>query len=183
MFSRLKLVQIIVLGLSSIVLTIVDATGNDGCGVDGDCLSTPIDCGEKCGCDRAYYYNSTSKQCVLDVKYLMQTIITKYDSKEQDSTIDNGMTRNIKVEAERVFKGIIVSALIFISCASVCVVTACFYCVRINYTDRKLKSDVKALAKKLNRNKKSKKSIVKPPQSPESQSCNVIVESAGVYVV
>ncbi|XP_052749654.1 uncharacterized protein LOC113515856 isoform X3 [Galleria mellonella] len=175
MLLQIQFVQLcIILGLSSIIFTLVDATGDNqkSCGVDGDCLSSPVDCNEKCGCDRAYYYNKTSEECVLDVKYLMRTIMTTYDS-----------TENIQIEAEKVFKGIIVSAIIFISFASICVLTACLYCIRISYTDRKLKNDVKALAKKLHRDKKTKKSIMKTPQTPESQSCNVIVESAGVFVV
>ncbi|XP_052749653.1 uncharacterized protein LOC113515856 isoform X2 [Galleria mellonella] len=185
MLLQIQFVQLcIILGLSSIIFTLVDATGdNKSCGVDGDCLSSPVDCNEKCGCDRAYYYNKTSEECVLDVKYLMRTIMTTYDSTDHDSATENGMTKNIQIEAEKVFKGIIVSAIIFISFASICVLTACLYCIRISYTDRKLKNDVKALAKKLHRDKKTKKSIMKTPQTPESQSCNVIVESAGVFVV
>ncbi|KAM3966102.1 uncharacterized protein ACR2FA_012975 isoform 2-T2 [Aphomia sociella] len=175
MCSKLYLMQraFVVLGLCSFVLTL-DTTDKNvkGCGVDGDCLSGPIDCNDKCGCDKAYYYNETTKECVLDVKFLMRTVITKYNPEEI-----------IKVEAEKVFKGIMVSAIIVISCASLCIFTSCFYCVRINYKDRVLKGDVKALAKKLNRTQKSKKSVVKPPEKPESQSCNIIVGSAGLYVV
>ncbi|XP_060806208.1 uncharacterized protein LOC106138742 isoform X1 [Amyelois transitella] len=49
------------------------------CGLDGDCLSTSVNCSSKCGCDEAYYYNETIKQCVLNVKHLMKAEITIYD--------------------------------------------------------------------------------------------------------
>lgn len=46
-----------------------------------------------------------------------------------------------------------------------------------------MKSNVKKLAKKLNTDYKTKKPLVKPPLAPASQTCNVIVEDAGVFVV
>lgn len=33
-----------------------DEALNIGCGSDGDCLSTPVDCDSKCGCDEYVIY-------------------------------------------------------------------------------------------------------------------------------
>lgn len=47
-----------------------------------------------------------------------------------------------------------------------------------------MKSDVKALANKLKKNYNSKKIPKKRmPTPPEAESCNVVVEPAGLYVV
>lgn len=50
-------------------------------------------------------------------------------------------------------------------------------------SDNLLKKDVEGLAAKLKTGCKVKKPRMKTPPSPVSESCNIVVESAGVYVV
>ncbi|KAL0879420.1 hypothetical protein ABMA27_003172 [Loxostege sticticalis] len=164
-----------------------------GCEENGDCLSTPQDCHEICGCDRsglmAIYYNETTKSCVVSFKHLMIAEIKIYgaDDEEDDegSTITGGtMSNKIRIEAEKIFNTILISAVFFISCCAVCVISACCYCCRMTYTDYRLKSDVKALAKKLNRDGKLKRLCSrKQPQTQANQSCNIMCEEAGIFVV
>ncbi|XP_013195465.1 uncharacterized protein LOC106138742 isoform X2 [Amyelois transitella] len=151
------------------------------CGLDGDCLSTSVNCSSKCGCDEAYYYNETIKQCVLNVKHLMKAEITIYDPVDPSAANDNSMAAHIRRYADKVFRGISVAVALFGACALVCVISACTYCCRINYTDRSLKGDVKALSKKLQRDHKIQKPA-KVPRKAEAESCNVVVEDAGVFV-
>ncbi|XP_049878785.1 uncharacterized protein LOC126375729 [Pectinophora gossypiella] len=141
------------------------------CGELGDCITRrTVDCKEKCGCDRLYYYNDTTNECELNYDYLRQLVLEKFDTQEK-----------IRSSAEKVFGGIIISVILFVTCASLCVLSACIYCFRVNYTDRRLRGDVKALANKLNRDGKLQKPK-KTPTAPVAESCNVVVEDAGVFV-
>ncbi|XP_026330816.1 uncharacterized protein LOC113238233 [Hyposmocoma kahamanoa] len=154
---------------SSVLGVITEARPKLGCDEQGDCLSTPADCKEICGCDKIYIYNKTTDECVLNVQYFT-SVTEKYHTEEK-----------IRKESEKVFGGILMSAILFVSCASLCAVTACIYCCRIHYMDVRLHNDVKALARKLDRDGKLKKSQ-KKPLPPVAESCNVIVEDAGVFV-
>lgn len=51
------------------------------------------------------------------------------------------------------------------------------------FSDYRLKKDVEALAAKLKRDCNLKRKTIKKPTQPVSESCNIVVESAGVYVV
>ncbi|XP_026724815.1 uncharacterized protein LOC113491840 isoform X2 [Trichoplusia ni] len=132
-----------------------------------------LECGSKCGCNQMYVYDPVGDRCLINFDKVMRKIEIPYPKPQQ-----------IFIEGEEIFKGIMVSVLLFMVCAGVCIVTACVYCCRINYTDRRLKSDVKALANKLKKNYNSKKIPKKRmPTPPEAESCNVVVEPAGLYVV
>ncbi|KPJ12741.1 hypothetical protein RR48_00567 [Papilio machaon] len=52
-----------------------------------------------------------------------------------------------------------------------------------NTIDYRLKKDVEALAAKLKRDCNLKRKTIKRPIQPVSESCNIVVEGAGVYVV
>lgn len=161
--------------------SIVNNQGDDG----------TLECHKICGCDRAYIYDETKKECVLDNSYILQTTlarssedrsVTNYNQ-DHDMANDEGMAKQIFIEAEKFFRSIIISALLFAGCASICVLSASFYCCHINYSDRKMERELKALAKKLNTKYHSKKSIRRSPLEPIEESCNVVVEDAGVFVV
>ncbi|XP_050355736.1 uncharacterized protein LOC126776915 [Nymphalis io] len=143
------------------------------CGELGDCIT--INCNNKCGCDSSsavLFYNETLNECVVNVKKLLQTLTEKYNNQDR-----------IRLSVENVFQGIMFSAILFGSCASICAITACIYCFRINYMDTRLKNDVEALAVKLKRECRFKNMSSKQPTQPASESCNIIVEEAGVFVV
>ncbi|XP_038218996.1 uncharacterized protein LOC119837475 [Zerene cesonia] len=160
--------------LSSVSSSDSKLVHNSDCGEHGDCISSPDECNKKCGCDiysAVLYYNETTKECDINVKLLLETLTEKYNT--QESVIS---------EANRVFNHVILSVIIFAACAGICVCSACFYCCHINYMDNRLKKDVDALAAKLKRENRYKKLPRKsPPQSGES--CNIIVDNAGVYCV
>ncbi|XP_047538687.1 uncharacterized protein LOC125072206 [Vanessa atalanta] len=148
-----------------------------GCGEIGDCIT--INCDNKCGCDSSsavLFYNETLDECVVNVKKLLQTLTEKYNNQA-------AISDKIRLNVERVFQGVIFSGILFGSCASLCVITACIYCIRINYEDTRLKNDVEALAVKLKRECRFKNMSTKQPTQPASESCNIIVEEAGVFVV
>ncbi|XP_028161929.1 uncharacterized protein LOC135081196 isoform X2 [Ostrinia nubilalis] len=159
------------------------------CDENGDCPSSSTDCHEICGCDRAIQYNETTKTCVVSFRHLMIAEIKIYDSQDKDSedggTIAGGgtMSNKIRLESEKIFNSIMISVILFITCCAVCVVAACCYCCRISYSDYALKKDVKALANKLNRDGKLRKISRKQPQTQANQSCNIVCEDAGVFVV
>ncbi|CAG9571803.1 unnamed protein product [Danaus chrysippus] len=90
--------------------------------------------------------------------------------------------QKILTEVNKVFQGVMVSVILFVLCASVCAFTACVYCCRINYTDRRLQSDVEALASKLKRECRLR-TIKKTPTKPAEESCNIVVADADIYVV
>ncbi|XP_045504681.1 uncharacterized protein LOC123701303 isoform X1 [Colias croceus] len=145
------------------------------CGEHGDCISSPDECNKKCGCDvysAVLYYNETTKECDINVKLLLETLTEKYNT--QESVIS---------EANRVFNHIILSVIIFAACAGICVCSACFYCCHINYMDNRLKKDVDALAAKLKRENRYKKMPHRPAPPQSGESCNIIVDNAGVYCV
>ncbi|XP_011565596.2 uncharacterized protein LOC105395340 isoform X1 [Plutella xylostella] len=164
---RLFVLVLVVTIVNVINAKVTDENSTKKCDAMGDCIS---DCTEKCGCDRAYIYNETTNECKVNFKYIMSITIEKYNNQEK-----------IRQEAERIFKGITISAIFIICCAATCALTACTYCCRINYADYKLKSDVDALTKKIGRDKQRKPDKTKI--KPEAESCNVIVEDAGVFVV
>ncbi|VVC99691.1 unnamed protein product [Leptidea sinapis] len=121
------------------------------------------------------YYNETIDECVLNVKKLLESLSEKHNTQDK-----------IFAEVERVFQGVIFSAILFAACAAMCVVLSCFYCCRINFMDNSLKNDVDALTAKLKREKRYKKVPVTTPPLPNTEpaeSCNIIVSNAGVYCV
>ncbi|KAL4717008.1 hypothetical protein ACJJTC_001869 [Scirpophaga incertulas] len=145
--------------------------------------SNIMNCHKICGCDRfaAYYYNETSGECLVSFRHLMIAVITKYEM--EGYKYAQGMAKKIEMEADRTFNAMLISVLIFITCCAICVVSACFYCCRINYSDYILKRDIKALAKKVDRTHTLKKPIKKKHHEPFAQSCNIVCEDAGVFVV
>ncbi|CAK1554511.1 unnamed protein product [Leptosia nina] len=119
------------------------------CGELGDCITNLDECDEKCGCDTfsmVYFYNETTQECEMNIKRFLQTL------QERDDT-----QAKIIYEAEHVFQRIILSVIIVAACSVLCVLSACFYCCRINYTDNRLKNEVDALAAKLKRETRYKK--------------------------
>ncbi|CAK1589122.1 unnamed protein product [Parnassius mnemosyne] len=144
------------------------SAGVSDCGELGDCIAENIGCNNTVGS----FYNDTIHDCVINIKLLLQTLTAKYDTQDK-----------IRLEIDSVFQGVIISVILFISSASVCFLGACIYCCRINYVDYRLKKDVEALALKLKRDCNFKKPRVNAPTKPLSESCNVIVEGAGIYVV
>ncbi|XP_045539396.1 uncharacterized protein LOC106720842 [Papilio machaon] len=134
----------------------------------GDCVAQSDNCNNTIG----FFYNDTTQECVVNIKLLLQTLTTKYDTQDK-----------IRLEVLKVFQGVIVSVILFVTCSSICVLGACIYCCRINYTDYRLKKDVEALAAKLKRDCNLKRKTIKRPIQPVSESCNIVVEGAGVYVV
>ncbi|XP_045453394.1 uncharacterized protein LOC123662623 [Melitaea cinxia] len=152
----------------------VESTTTSGCGDVGDCIDTQK-CEDKCGCDSSaavLFYNETLGECVVNVKELLRSLTKKYNNEEK-----------IEKEVHKVFQGILFAAILFASCAALCVFSACIYCCRINYMDTRLKNDVDALALKMKRDFRLKRCSTKKPRDPASESCNIIVEGAGVYVV
>ncbi|CAH2087985.1 unnamed protein product [Euphydryas editha] len=148
-------------------------TTTSGCGEVGDCIVTQK-CENKCGCDSSaavLFYNETLGECIVNVKELLRTLTKKYNNEEK-----------IQLEVQKTFRGILFSAILFSSCAALCVFTACIYCCRINYMDTRLKNDVEALAHKLKRDGRLQRSTRKP-RDPASESCNIMVAGAGVYVM
>ncbi|XP_041969885.1 uncharacterized protein LOC121726547 [Aricia agestis] len=144
-----------------------------------DCGVENRNCANECGCDSAVAlvmtYNETLGHCVVNYKQLLQSLGQKYNTQEK-----------IREEVEKVFEGIMISVILFITCAGVGFVAACVYCCKICYMDNKLKQDVDALQKKLKRDgilRKTIKPKSKTGSGPESESCNIIVEDAGVFVV
>ncbi|CAG5040933.1 unnamed protein product [Parnassius apollo] len=144
------------------------SAGTSDCGELGDCISENIGCNNTVGS----FYNETTHDCVINIKMLLKTLTAKYDTQEK-----------IHSEVQRVFQGVIISVILFVSCVSVCFIGVCIFCCRIHYVDNRLKKDVNALAVKLNRDCNSKRPRVKTPLNPLSESCNVVVQDAGVYVV
>ncbi|CAH2055815.1 unnamed protein product, partial [Iphiclides podalirius] len=138
------------------------------CGEMGDCVAENIECNNIVGS----FYNDTMHECVINMKLLLKNLTSKYDVQDK-----------VRLEVQKVFQGVIISVILFVSCASVCVFAACIYCCRINYEDYRLKNDVEALAAKLKRDCNLKKPRMKTPKEPASESCNIVVEGAGVYVV
>ncbi|XP_063538092.1 uncharacterized protein LOC134747398, partial [Cydia strobilella] len=143
------------------------------CNDVGDCLSIGTDCKEKCGCDKDIptSFNKTTQECTVNVQLLILSLKEKYNTEAK-----------IRAEADRIFNGIIVAVFLFIACASVCTLTACIYCCRINYTDYQLKKSIKVLAKKMGKKSQMKKPA-KVPTEQVAESCNVIVEDAGIFCV
>ncbi|XP_035442992.2 uncharacterized protein LOC118271155 isoform X1 [Spodoptera frugiperda] len=144
---------------------------------------SPKTCHEKCGCEEMYFYDAATDRCLINFTRVFKKVVTNYENLDSNNLPDDEMAKQLYIESQKIFQGIMVSVFLFIVCAAVCVISACIYCCRINYTDRSLKSNVKKLAKKLNTDYKTKKPLVKPPLAPASQTCNVIVEDAGVFVV
>ncbi|XP_072945426.1 uncharacterized protein [Epargyreus clarus] len=158
------------------------------CTENGDCLEIKAeiihedkrDCHNDTTKEPLMYYsqnidefgNIIGNASVVDIKNLLKTLTEKHNSQDK-----------IEKEVATVFRGVIVAVILFGVCACLCVVTACIYCCRINITDNRLKNDVEALAEKLKRDCKFKKSMKKSPREPVSESCNIIVEDAGVFVV
>ncbi|KAJ8705966.1 hypothetical protein PYW07_010743 [Mythimna separata] len=116
---------------------------------------------EICGCEGMYVYDTVENRCVISYMKVMRGITVVY--------VNNKYTYN---EDDELFKGILISAILFMACASICVISACVYCCRINYTDRIMENQIKDLAKKLKRDSKS----------AMSESCSVYVDPAGVFV-
>ncbi|XP_063622680.1 uncharacterized protein LOC134794812 [Cydia splendana] len=148
-------------------------SNNTNCNDVGDCPSIGTDCKEKCGCDQNIptTFNKTTQECTINVQLLILSLKEKYNTEAK-----------IRAEADRLFKGVVVAAFLFIACASVCTLIACIYCCRINYTDYQLKKSIKVLAKKTGK----KSQIIKPAKVPTeqvAQSCNVVVEDAGIFCV
>ncbi|CAH2240053.1 uncharacterized protein LOC120625210 [Pararge aegeria] len=147
---------------------------SSGCGEVGDCIAGQ-DCDNKCGCDSSaavLFYNETLDACVVDVKKLLQSLQERYNIQEK-----------LRMEVVRVFQGVTVSVILFMTCVGVCVCTSCIYCIRINYIDNRMKNDIEALAAKLKRECRLKKSLKSPSSDQKAESCNIIVEEAGVFVV
>ncbi|KAG6446903.1 hypothetical protein O3G_MSEX004652 [Manduca sexta] len=146
----------------------------------------PLECYEICGCDPAYIYNETLKECVLNMEYMIKALAQtsveksghKYEAADHDIANDDGMAKNIRIEAEKIFQGIIISVIIFMVCASICIVTACVYCCHINYSDRQLKNNVKGVAKKLKKNYNPTRTVPRSKSLPKEESCNVLVGEA-----
>ncbi|XP_013148726.1 PREDICTED: uncharacterized protein LOC106111244 [Papilio polytes] len=138
------------------------------CNELGDCIAQSHQCNNTIG----FFYNDTTHDCVVNIKLLLQTLTAKYDTQDK-----------MRLEVLQVFQGVIVSVILFVTCSSICVLGACIYCCRINYIDYRLKKDVEALAAKLKRDCNLKRKTIKKPTQPVSESCNIVVESAGVYVV
>lgn len=140
-------------------------------------------CDPKCGCDGYYIFDEVKNDCVLNLANLMKSEIIKYDARTDELNLGhNRMAKAIYEEGQKIFRGILISVILFLTCAAICVLSACLYCCRINYSDRQLKREVKSLAKQMH--KKCPKTKTKPQETdPKSQSCNVIVEGAGVFVV
>ncbi|KAF9408130.1 hypothetical protein HW555_012104 [Spodoptera exigua] len=144
----------------------------------------PSTCHVKCGCEDMYFYDSATDRCLINFTRVFRKVVTNYENLDVNNLPDDEMAKLLYIESQKIFKGIMISVFLFILCAAICVISACIYCCRINYTDRRLKHNVKALAKKLNTDYKTKKpSGKRPPARPLSQSCNVVVEDAGVFVV
>ncbi|XP_061717561.1 uncharacterized protein LOC133525290 [Cydia pomonella] len=146
---------------------------NTTCNDVGDCPSIGTDCKEKCGCDKNIptSFNKTTQECTINVRLLSLSLKEKYNTEAK-----------IRAEADRIFKGVIVAAFLFIACATVCTLTACIYCCRINYTDYQLKKSIKVLAKKMGKKSQIKKPS-KVPTEQVAESCNVVVEDAGIFCV
>ncbi|XP_063895389.1 uncharacterized protein LOC110382718 isoform X2 [Helicoverpa armigera] len=126
----------------------------------------------KCGCDEMFVYDAVNDRCMVNFKKVLKKVMVPY-----------AKTGSIYVEGENLFRGIMISVILFIACASACVLAACIYCCRINYSDWTLKHNVKALAKNLKTNYDPKKMSPKPAPLPAiSESCSVVVEPAGVFV-
>ncbi|KAJ8728818.1 hypothetical protein PYW07_006514 [Mythimna separata] len=140
-------------------------------------------CETKCGCEEMYIYDAVNDRCLINFKKVMKRVIVFYENNNVEIIADDEMAKSIYIEGEKLFKGIMISVILFMACASVCVVSACIYCCRINYTDRTLKKHVKALAKKLKRDYKAAKIAPKRAPVPAvSETCSVVVDPAGVYV-
>ncbi|XP_053616757.1 uncharacterized protein LOC128678889 [Plodia interpunctella] len=112
----------------------------------------------------------------------MKALLTIYDPVDPNIAYDDSMSANIRRHSDKVFKGITIAVIFFGSCALISVISACFYCCRINHSDRILRGDVKALAKKINRDQKIKKPK-KAPRKIEEESCNIVVEDAGLNTI
>ncbi|KAJ8720781.1 hypothetical protein PYW08_006246 [Mythimna loreyi] len=128
-------------------------------------------CETKCGCEEMYIYDPVTDRCLINFKKVMKRVIVFYENNELEVIADDEMARSIYIEGEKLFKGIMISVILFMACASVCVISACLYCCRINYTDRILKNHVKALAKKLKRDYKSTKIAPKRAPLPPIDLC------------
>ncbi|XP_047998484.1 uncharacterized protein LOC125235898 isoform X1 [Leguminivora glycinivorella] len=151
----------------------------------GDCITIDTECKEKCGCDKIIptTFNTTTQECVINIHLLFTSLRQKYNTEDNDiPPEEDDLATKIRAEADRIFNGVIVSAFLFIACASACTVTACIYCCRINYTDYQLKKSIKVLAKKMGKKSQMKKPV-KVPTEQVAQSCNVIVEDAGIFCV
>ncbi|XP_073954279.1 uncharacterized protein isoform X2 [Choristoneura fumiferana] len=149
--------------------------GNENtCGEVGDCLTVDTDCKAQCGCDKTIptFYDNGTQKCVINIKLLILSLNEKYNTEGK-----------LQAEADKIFQGIIIAAFLFITCASICVFTACIYCCRINYTDYLLKKSIKELTKKVGAKPRLDKPAVKPTTKPISESCNVVVQDAGVFCV
>ncbi|CAH0719071.1 unnamed protein product, partial [Brenthis ino] len=146
---------------------------DQGCGEHGDCVNNDI-CENRCGChssEAVLFYNETLDECVVNVKKLLMSLTEKHNTQD-----------NIRQKVDKIFQGILFSAILFVTCATTCMLTACVYCCRINYMDTRLKNDVEALANKLNRDLRFRKTIKKPTQ-PGEENCNIIVPGTDVFVV
>ncbi|XP_075982221.1 uncharacterized protein LOC142980621 [Anticarsia gemmatalis] len=148
-------------------------------------VTEPPVCDPKCGCDGIYIYDEVKADCVVNLPKLMKTVEKNYDSQDDEAILaEEGMARSIYIEGQQLFRGIMIAVMFFMTCAAICVLSACIYCCRIDYTDRKLRNEVKALAKKMHRKYDPPKQSLKPKApEPKSQNCNVFVEEAGVFVV
>ncbi|KAH9641510.1 hypothetical protein HF086_017846 [Spodoptera exigua] len=125
----------------------------------------PSTCHVKCGCEDMYFYDSATDRCLINFTRVFRKVVTNYENLDVNNLPDDEMAKLLYIESQNIFKGIMISVFLFI-------------------LDRRLKHNVKALAKKLNTDYKTKKpSGKRPPARPLSQSCNVVVEDAGVFVV
>nr|XP_049697397.1 uncharacterized protein LOC110382718 isoform X1 [Helicoverpa armigera] len=137
----------------------------------------------KCGCDEMFVYDAVNDRCMVNFKKVLKKVMVPYAKTDVNSLPEDELARSIYVEGENLFRGIMISVILFIACASACVLAACIYCCRINYSDWTLKHNVKALAKNLKTNYDPKKMSPKPAPLPAiSESCSVVVEPAGVFV-
>ncbi|KAI5635269.1 hypothetical protein NE865_12061 [Phthorimaea operculella] len=144
------------------------------CGEIGDCVTVHQNCTKVCGCDNWYYFNNVTNECLLNIKHLQNLTIEKYNTEEI-----------LRSNADRVFNGIFVAVYFFLFSASLCAISACAYCCHLNYSDYKLRDDIKALSQKLERDGKLGNPATKPKKKKTeeiAQSCNVVVEDAGVFV-
>ncbi|XP_032522916.2 uncharacterized protein LOC116774325 [Danaus plexippus] len=170
----LMLIYICILVTTSGVTSVDTQNTKPGCSEVGDCLISKDSCNNVCGCDSAsavLFYNETLGECVVNVKKLLNSLTERYNTQEK-----------IHTEVNKVFQGVMISVILFVICASVCAFTACVYCCRINYTDRRLQNDVEALASKLKRECRLR-TIKKTPTKPAEESCNIVVADADIYVV
>ncbi|XP_073954281.1 uncharacterized protein [Choristoneura fumiferana] len=128
-----------------------------------DCyFNETISCTEKCGCDKIipYHFNVTTGECVLNLKTLMISLAEKYKTQEKN-----------RKRTERIFHGVMVSGIIVVTWASMCLFFICFYCCRIRYTDYQLRKSVKDVAKKFKEHHSANKKRLKDEKKYELEPC------------